>query len=103
MPYICTYNGEVGFEWDADKARENVRKHRGVRFEESKAVFEDPYAITIVDDASDELEKRFVTIGVGGLGRVLSLCTHTARRIFEIISARVAARRECDQYEKGLP
>jgi hypothetical protein len=39
----------VGFEWDAAKAKTNVRSH-GVRFEESRAVFDDPYAITIADD-----------------------------------------------------
>jgi len=50
----------MGFEWDASKARDNVRKHEHVRFEESKAVFEDPYAITITDDVSDPFERRFV-------------------------------------------
>jgi uncharacterized DUF497 family protein len=37
----------MGFEWDTDKALSNVRNHDGVRFEESKAVFDDPFAMTI--------------------------------------------------------
>lgn len=70
-PYICTYNRNVAFEWDSNKARENVRNHGGVRFEESKAIFDDPHAITITDDDSNPFEKRFVSIGMGALGRVL--------------------------------
>jgi uncharacterized protein len=51
----------VGFEWDAAKARTNLRTH-GVTFEESKAVFDDPYAITIADDEADPSEERFVSM-----------------------------------------
>jgi uncharacterized DUF497 family protein len=36
----------VGFEWDAAKAKTNVRSH-GVRFEESRAVFDDPWSFYI--------------------------------------------------------
>ena len=61
----------MGFEWDADKARANVRNHRGVHFEESKPLFHDPYAITMRDDESDPFEQRLVSIGTGALGRVL--------------------------------
>jgi hypothetical protein len=35
LPYVCTCNNSVAFEWDPEKARESVRKHNGVRFEES--------------------------------------------------------------------
>jgi uncharacterized DUF497 family protein len=70
----------VGFEWDADKARGNARKHDGVRFEESKGVFEDPYAITIDDDESDAMERRLVSVGMGGLGRSTGCRLHVSRR-----------------------
>lgn len=36
------------FEWDANKARENIKKH-GVSFEEASTVFGDPLALTIYD------------------------------------------------------
>ena len=62
---------DAGFEWDAAKARTNLRNH-GVGFEESRAVFDDPYAITIADDEADASEERFVSIGAGALGRVLA-------------------------------
>jgi uncharacterized DUF497 family protein len=40
----------------------NSRKH-GVPMPEAIPVFDDPYAITIVDDESDPSERRFITLG----------------------------------------
>jgi uncharacterized protein len=90
------------FEWDAGKARENVRNHDGVRFEESRAVFDDPYAVTIADDESDPFEKRFVSIGIGALGRVLIVAWTYRGENIRIISARLAIRHERAEYEAGL-
>jgi hypothetical protein len=36
----------VFFEWDAEKAATNLRKH-GVSFEEAATVFDDPLAVTL--------------------------------------------------------
>lgn len=59
----------AAFEWDENcKAGLNVRKH-GVRMPEAIPVFEDPYAITLMDNESDPIEQRFVTLGMGALGR----------------------------------
>jgi uncharacterized DUF497 family protein len=53
----------VDFEWDEEsKAGINFRKH-GVRMPEAIPVFDDPSAITIVDDESDPSEQRFITLG----------------------------------------
>lgn len=38
---------------------------------EAIPIFDDPYAITITDDESDPGEQRFVTLGMGGAGRLL--------------------------------
>ena len=38
---------------------------------EAIPVFDDPYAITIRDDESNPIEQRFVTLGMGALGRLL--------------------------------
>lgn len=93
---------DVGFEWDAAKASANFR-HHGVRFEESTAVFDDAYAITIADDEADPSEERFVSIGMGALGRVL-IVVHTYRGDnIRIISARLATAHERTEYEAGLP
>jgi uncharacterized protein len=61
----------VSFEWDEEsKAGINFRKH-GVRMPEAIPVFDDPYAITITDHVSDRGEQRFVTLGMGAVGRLL--------------------------------
>ena len=58
----------MGFEWDEEtKAGVNFRKH-GVRMPEAIPVFDDPYAITIIDDESDPNEQRLVTLGMGAAG-----------------------------------
>ena len=62
----------MGFEWDEQsKAGINSRRH-GVRMPEAIPVFDDPYAVTIVDDESDATEQRFATIGMGAAGRLLA-------------------------------
>jgi uncharacterized protein len=91
----------VGFEWDSTKAKTNFRNH-GVRFEECESVFDDPYAITIADSEADPSEERFVSIGMGALGRVLiAVYTYRGENV-RIISARVAAAHERAEYEAGL-
>jgi hypothetical protein len=42
------YNGRRRFEWDREKARRNLRKHR-VSFDEAVTVFFDPLAATVDD------------------------------------------------------
>ena len=92
----------MGFEWDAAKADANFRRH-SVRFEEAKAVFDDPYAITIADHEADPSEERFVSVGMGALGRVLTVVYAYRGDNIRIISARVAAAHERAEYEAGLP
>jgi uncharacterized DUF497 family protein len=47
----------VEFEWDEDKARSNMTKHR-VAFEEAATVFGDELAMTIHDPEHSEDEDR---------------------------------------------
>ena len=44
------------FEWDEVKNRSNFRKHE-VRFETARLVFDDPYALTLRDEAGHEEER----------------------------------------------
>ena len=92
------YAEGVSFEWDPGKAVANVRKH-GVRFSEALGVFSDDYAITITDDESDPHEQRFVTLGIGAMGRVLVVVYCYVGESIRIISARTAGRFEREQYE----
>jgi len=90
----------MNFEWDARKAEANYRKH-GIRLQESLPLFEDEYAITIIDDESDPHEQRFVSIGTGVKGRVL-LAIYTYRgKIIRVISVRPAEAHERRQYEEN--
>jgi uncharacterized DUF497 family protein len=56
--------------WDPARAASNFRKH-GVRFAEAATVLEDDDALTIADE--DQGEDRFVTIGIGSFGRIITV------------------------------
>ena len=89
------------FEWNASKARANLRKHQ-VSFEEASTVFGDHLSLTIpADRLYSEDEARFITLGVSASQRLL-LVVHTERgdRI-RIISSRKATARERTNYEES--
>ncbi len=79
------------FEWDAEKERANIAKHR-LDFQTAARVFLDPLLLEVEDDRGyDEL--RWNAIGMVN-GRVL-VVTYTMRgATYRIISARGATPRE---------
>jgi uncharacterized protein len=86
----------MSFEFDPAKARTNLRKH-GVSFSHAEQALRDPMAYTI-DDPDAASERRFVTLGMDALGRVL-VVVHTQRgERTRLISARKASRGEADRY-----
>jgi uncharacterized protein len=86
------------FQWDANKARSNRRKH-GVTFEEALTVFYDPLAATFEDRRHAAGEIRFITVGCSARGRLLLVC-HTERaRFVRLISAREATKNERKRHE----
>ena len=86
----------MSFEFDPAKARTNLRKH-GVSFSHAEQALRDPMAYTI-DDPDSASERRFVTLGMDALGRVL-VVIHTQRgERTRLISARKASRGEADRY-----
>lgn len=87
------------FEWDKSKAKQNEAKH-SVCFADTFAVFEDPNALTL--DQTVGSEKRFVTIGMDGFGRLLVVVYTWRDENIRIISARKATRSEVQQYESQL-
>jgi uncharacterized protein len=89
----------MAFAWDPRKAASNFKKH-GVRFAEAMPVFEDGLAVTMMDDESDPGERRFVSIGAGAKGRVLTVVYCYRGENICLISARVATRAERQQYEE---
>ena len=92
---------KLNFEWDADKARENYRKHR-VSFEEGVTVFGDPFSITIDDPDHSADEQRYIDIGTSEKGRVLVVSYTERGGSIRIISYRKATRNERRRYEEGI-
>jgi len=84
------------FEWDPDKAAENLRKH-GVDFADAATALSDELALTIVDDHADE--ERMVSVAMDALGRVLVVVYTWRGDSVRLISARKATRPERRQYE----
>ena len=95
----CAYTCRVAYEWDPKKAASNLRKHK-IDFADAVTVFEDEFAVTIDDDEPEE--KRFVTIGMDALARVLVVVYTWRGQNIRIISARNAGAEERRQYEEGL-
>ena len=91
----------MAFEWDVWKAETNYEKH-GVRFTESLLVFDDDFAMTIMDDESDPNEQRFASIGTGVKGSILVVVYCYRDQNIRIISARPAETHERNQYEESL-
>ena len=87
------------FEWDREKALANVEKH-GVTFDEAVTVFGDPLAATFDDPDHSRRERRFITVGYSGRGRLLVVC-HTERGgAVRVISARRATPHERNRHEE---
>jgi uncharacterized protein len=66
----------VRFEWDSEKAAENLGKH-GVSFDEAAAVFFDPLSIAI-SDPEHSVGAAIHHLGGSSSGRVL-VVAHTER------------------------
>ena len=84
-------------DFDPEKAAANEAKH-GVTFAEAEPVLFDPMGLTREDDTA-EGEARFVTVGLGALGRVLVVVWTERADDFRLISARVATPTERRRYE----
>ncbi len=86
--------------WDPEKARANLEKH-GVRFSDAEVALFDPNAITVEDETSEE-ERRYVSIGMDALGRLLVVVFSYREDDIRLISVRKATRRERTSYEEGI-
>lgn len=88
------------FEWDSDKAEANLRKH-GVSFDEAVTVFGDPLSVLLSDPDHSEGEERYLVLGQSAQGRLLVVAFVERPPRTRIISARLATRRERNDYEEG--
>lgn len=86
------------FEWDENKNRENVKKHK-VSFYEARTVFESPYPpLTEDDDLHSQYEQRDKTIGLSAKNRLLTVIHTDRENVIRIISARKSTRSEMEYY-----
>ena len=89
---------EVGV--DESKADANLKKH-GVSFEEAETVFTNVLAVIFDDEAHSADERREIIIGHSRNNRLLLVCFTERPDSIRIISARLATRREREDYEQN--
>jgi len=91
---------KMRFEWDEEKAKANLKKHR-IDFDETTTVFIDPNAITICDPGHSADEERYIDIGCSIVGRVLVVVYTERSKKIRIIGCRKATAKELKIYEES--
>jgi len=86
-------------EFDPDKAASNPLNHEGVTFDEAKSVLLDPYALTR-EDSDSYGELRWITLGMGGKGRILVVVWTLRGETPRLISAWKANQPQRRRYEQ---
>ena len=90
----------IEFEWDYEKEKKNIQKHR-VSFHEASTVFGDPFSWTFPDTDHSITEDRYLTFGSSSDGTLL-IISHTDRgNKIRLISARKMTRLERRYYEEN--
>ena len=87
------------FEWNEEKAKENLRKHK-ISFEEAKTVFNDPFLITVPDPEHSESEQRYLNMGSSSKGQILIVIHAERGANIRIVSCRKATAKERKAYEE---
>ena len=94
-----TFNGLVGFEWDAGNRDKNLTKHNVSTGEAEQMFFNEP--LIIIDDAKhSQSEERFAAFGVADTGRKLVVVYTIRGDKIRVISARDMHKKEREFYEK---
>ncbi len=86
------------FEWDKDKEKSNIKKHK-LSFDEAVTVFYDPLSATFNDPDHSIGEHRFITIGFSSHGRLLVVSYTERGKKIRMISARLATATERKRHE----
>ena len=58
---------QYNFDWDPEKAKINIKKHK-VSFEHATTIFKDPNTLTVYDPDHSEIEDRWITLGIASNG-----------------------------------
>ncbi len=87
------------FEWDEQKAKANLAKHK-VSFDEARTLFDDPLFLIFADIDHSIEENRFIIMGESNNGRLLVVSFTERETGTRIISARSATPLERKNYEE---
>ena len=90
---------DLRFEWDAARARSNLRRH-GVSFIEAATVFAGPLAAIHDDPDHAASEARELIVGHSTSGKLLIVSFTEQTGSVRIISARRVTRRERRDFEE---
>ena len=89
----------MALEWDDNKNKINIDKHR-IDFFDAHTIFENPI-ITKIDERADYHEKRW--IGIGKLEKIIVVLVYTKRgKNIRIISIRKANKIERKIYNERI-
>jgi uncharacterized DUF497 family protein len=91
---------KLSFEWDEEKAKANLKKHR-VGFDEAATVFTDSYSLTIHNPDHSADEQRYIDIGTSEKGRVLVVVYTERDSNIRIVNCRKATPSERKLYEEA--
>jgi uncharacterized DUF497 family protein len=89
----------INFEWDADKAYANFKKH-GIELRTAVELFFDPFLMAL-EDKIEEGEKRHHALGMTKKWQVLFVAFVWRGDNVRLISARLATNSERKRYERG--
>ena len=87
------------FEWDEDKNKLNIFKHK-ISFEEAKTVFVDDYSRIFDDIEHSDEEFREIIFGYSNKNRLLVVSFTERNDKIRIISARKVNKNERKLYEE---
>ena len=87
------------FEWNQDKAQANLSKHH-ISFDEASTAFGDPLSLTIPDPENSKGEFRYLLLGQSSFDHLLVVSFTEREERIRIISARLANKKERNDYEK---
>lgn len=88
------------FEWDESKKISNFEKH-GISFDEAKTIFDNPLAVIFDDPQHSIGEIREIIIGHSAQNQLIMVAFTERSGVIRIVSARLANRREANNYERN--
>ena len=95
MIYIHS-TGAEGFEWDASNV-EHIARHGLQRADVERALAGEP--VTLFEGVTQAGERRWVSVGRSGAGRLLAVVWTVRGRRVRIVTAYPASRRQQVAYE----